>query len=538
MKTLLSALFVLIISQAFTQPLASKPKLVVGIVVDQMKAEYLYRFGDLYGADGFNLLKEKGFVYKNAHFNYMPTKTGPGHASIYTGTTPSRHGIIGNDWYNKYLNDDVYCAGDQNATAIGGSGKGGNISAKNIQVTTITDELRMFTNNQSKVIGLSLKDRGAALPAGHNPTGAYWFDNTSCEFISSSYYTNQLPKWVDDFNKKDFPAQYMEQSWTLSLPVEKYTASSPDNNPYERSLFGNDAPTFPYDLSKVEDKHQFRYSPYGNSIITELALAAIVGEKLGVDEYTDFLAISYSTTDHVGHDFGPRSIEVQDTYLKLDKEFARLIKYLDANFGRDEYVVFLTADHAVADVPAFLEDLQYPGGRFDKSGADKIMASMKAKYGEGEWILNVSNDQIYLNHDLINQKGLSLYDFQDFLSLELIKLPYIAEALPAYILAHRSANDPIVVRAQNGYNSELSGDVIIINKSGMLSEYRANKGTNHHSPYTYDTHVPIIFFGGNIPMGKSVREVSVTDIAPSISMLLDISLPSASTGKPLIELFE
>jgi predicted AlkP superfamily pyrophosphatase or phosphodiesterase len=522
-----------------TRGQGENPKLVVGIVVDQMRADYLYRYYDKYEEGGLKRLMTDGFHYKNAHFNYGPTYTGPGHAAVYSGTTPSRNGIVANNWYSRVLKRSVYCAEDTLATAVGGSGENGEISARNLMTTTFTDELRMFSNERSKVVGVAIKDRGASLPAGHNPNGAYWFDDVSGDFISSDYYMDKLPKWAADFNKKDIAQKYAGMTWETLYDLSEYVESMEDDNPYERGLIG-EKPTLPYDLSQARKPlGALRSTPFGNSLTLDFALAAIEGEQLGQDEFTDVLAVSFSSTDYAGHAFGPRSIEVQDVYLRFDQEIKRLLDYLDEKIGKGEYTIFLTADHGVVDVPALLRDSNYPGGYLNLSGAGQFIGKeLNDRLGEGEWIENVSNDQIYLDRQLIKEKGLNLEDVQKLVRELVLEIDAVADAYTATELMSRSMTDPFALKLQNGFNSLLSGDVMVVLKSGHLESYGPNKGTSHGAIYTYDTHIPILLFGKNIPSGSSVRPVTITDIAPTMSLYLNISLPSAATGIPLMEIFE
>lgn len=518
-----------------------RPKLVVGIVVDQMRQDYLYRFSPLFGDEGFNRLIEEGFQFKNAHYNYVPTYTAPGHASIYTGTTPSYHGIIANAWFDKSLDRSTYCVSDASVSAVGGSEQNGRMSPRNLKTTTITDELLLTTNFRSRVVGVSIKDRGSILPAGHNPTGAYWFDSKTGNFITSSYYSEALPQWAKEFNDEKKVREYLKKDWTTLNPIESYVESTPDDVPYERSFKGQESAVFPYELKKLSKNNGLgiiRTTPYGNSIVLDMALAALEGENLGNDEITDFLAISFSSTDYVGHAFGPNSIELQDTYLRLDLEIGRLLQALDERFG-DDYLVFLTADHGVVEVPLFLEDMKISGGYISqKNLAPDLSDKLDEKFGEGEWIKEMSNNQIFLDHDLIKEKGLSPSVFRTFVKETIASFDGVANVYTADELLLRNATDPIKKRFENGYNQKMSGDIVVRLSSGYLvdSGY-GRQGTTHGSGYTYDTHVPIIFYGKNIPIGKSVKEVTITDIAPTLSMLLDISLPSACTGQPLEELF-
>lgn len=539
MKTLLSLLFL-----AFTYCgcCQKNPKLVVGIVVDQMRQDYLYRFSEKFGDDGFKKLIAEGFQFKNAHYNYVPTYTAPGHASIYTGTTPAYHGIISNTWYDKVNDKYTYCVSDGAVDAVGGSDRNGKMSPKNLKASTITDELRLTSNFRSKVVGISIKDRGSILPAGHNPTGAYWFDDKTGKFITSNYYMNELPTWVDEYNKRKTTSKYLKETWEPLLPIEAYQESTADDAPYERQFKGKTEAVFPYDLkelSKTNGIGIIRTTPYGNTLVADMALAAIDGEQLGQDQITDFLAISFSSTDYVGHAFGPNSVELQDTYLRLDKELKRLLSTLEEKFG-DDYIVFLTSDHGVVEVPLLLEDRKMLGGYiYPKQSRPTVINALNEQYGEGVWIKSVSNYQYFLDHDLIRKRGIDLSEFRTFLKDFVLTFDEVANAYTADDLLRRSATAPIKKRFENGFNQKMSGDVAISLLPGYLAEEGFGKeGTTHGTGYSYDTHVPIIFYGKNIKHGTSVKPVAITDIAPTLSMLLNISLPSSSTGQPLEALFE
>src|SRR5690606_25096172 len=317
----------------------NRPKLVVGIVVDQMRQEYFYKFEDRYVEGGLKRLKYEGFMMKNGHYNYIPTYTGPGHASVYTGATPATHGIIGNDWYVRELNGTIYCAGDSTVTAVGGSAGNGKISPRNMLTTTITDELRFASNKRSKVVGVAIKDRGAALPAGHLGD-AYWFDGATGEFMTSTYYTEELPQWVKDFNNRELPKKYLSQTWETLFAIETYRQSIADDNPFEGPFKGRETPTFPYDLPALMKDNgglgMVASTPFGNTLTLDMAYAALEGEQLGKRGETDFLAVSFSTPDYIGHRFGPQSIEVEDNYLRLDRELAQFFDHLDRELGKGE----------------------------------------------------------------------------------------------------------------------------------------------------------------------------------------------------------
>ncbi len=536
MKKLLSIPFIILLNVSLAQ---EKPRLVVGIVVDQMRYDYISRYYNDFEDGGFKRLIEDGFLFRNAHYNYIPTKTGPGHASIFTGATPARHGIIGNDWYAPSIDQKINCVGDSTAAVVGGTSNG-EVSPRNVKATTITDELRLYYNFNSKVVGISLKDRGAAIPAGHNPTGAYWYDLESGNIITSTYYRNDLPDWVNEYNKLSRPTQFLSKKWELLKDAEVYNESIADENPYEQELRKGLGVSFPHDLPKhKKDNSLLKYTPFTNTMVKEVSMRAVVAEKMGMDTIPDFLTMSFSATDDIGHKFGPRSMEVQDTYLRLDREINEFLNFLDETVGAGEYLVFLSADHGATDVPAYMFKNKMPSG-YHNNGYIKSLLNddLIKKYGEGNWISSIINEQIYLNYELIERNNLSLKEVKDQVMGTLTKEDYIVEAFDSDEVAKRMFTDPMLVRLQNGYDNKRSGDILYILTPSDLNDSWGRQGTDHRTPYTYDTHIPIIFYGKGIKKGASVRPVSITDIAPSLSMLLDISLPSAASGDPLLELFE
>ena len=511
---------------------ATQPRLVVGVVVDQMRFEYLNRFKNKYTSKGFLRLINQGYSCNDHHFNYIPTYTGPGHASIFTGTTPSVHGIIGNDWYDKDKDEVVYCTTDQTYDPVGAAVKYGHVSPSNLKVTTLPDQNRLFTQMKGKTIGISIKDRGAIFPSGHTANGAYWFEGLEeGKWVTSTYYMDELPEWVKTFNAPLNISNYLK-TWNTLYDINLYNESGPDASNYEKPFKGKPDPIFPYDLKALMEFNDgydiLKNTPFGNTMITDFALAAVEAEALGDDEYTDFLTVSYSSTDYVGHDFGVNSIELQDTYLRLDLEIERLLNYLDTNVGEGNYSLFLTSDHGAAEVPSFLKDIDAPGGYVQKNMFTPLYATLKAKYGVSDLIKNISNDQIFLNYDLIKSLQLDLVDVQEFIVNDIINYSAVSKAYTATTMQTSYFKDGMEKTLQNGYNQKLSGDVLFTLKSGVIAY--GPKGTTHGSGYTYDTHVPLLFYGNGIQIGKTFERTNVTDIAPTISALLGIAFPSGATG--------
>lgn len=536
MKKLILILAVISMSSLQAQ---ERPKLVVGIVVDQMKMEYLYRFSNDFSANGFKRLMNNGYTFHNMHYNYMPTYTAPGHASIYTGTTPSTHGIIGNEWFNKAVGKDVYCTDDASVKTIGnGTEKEGAMSPKNLFSTTITDELRMATNFKGKVIGLSIKDRGAILPAGHFANWAFWYSKTGA-FISSTFYGAALPNWVTEFNQEKRYMNYINKGWNLLKPIATYNESLPDDNPYEGKLDKDDAPVFPYDLSKIykeKGADVLRTTPFGNDILAELAMKAIEKEELGKDEITDFLAVSFSSTDYVGHTFGPRSMELQDTYLRLDQTIAQFLNYLDKTVGKNNYLLFLTADHAGAENSNYLKDNKY---NVKNIPSKEIVGALKKKSNEtfgADLILDYSNFNLFLNKEIIKGKGLEFtkvkQSFKEFLmTQEQVKRVYTEEEILA-----SSGDDYFLSFIAKGYDPKQNGDIVILDKTGYM-QYQAT-GTTHGSPNSYDTHVPLLFYGWQVPKGELHTKKYITQIAPTLSQMLKTPFPNGTESEVLETLFQ
>ena len=557
-KKIITVLVLYIISSNFSYGQtegSKKPKLVVGIVVDQMRSEQLYRYEAKYSEDGFKRIMRDGFNYKNTQYNFTPTATAPGHSSIYTGTTPSMHGIIGNSWYNRYENKYTASVEDTTLVLIGSKNQNKTgASPKQLLTTTISDQLRMRTNFRSKVISVSLKDRAAVLPGGHLANAAYWLDTETSPgyFVSSSYYMNELPNWVREFNKLEKSSKYLDTVWNTLYPIESYTESYGDNNKYEIVL-GENSPTFPYDFKKLREKYRERnleyfmlgFSPAGNTLLTEFAMDAVKNENLGSDKETDMLTISYSVTDKAGHIFGPNSVEIEDIYIRLDLEISKLLKYLDKTVGKGEYTLFLTADHGAIPIASYLNDIKIPTGvaRIAMYN-EKLNNYLIDTYGDGQWIQNFDGDQLYLNRTIINEKKIQLETIQQDAANFLVNLEGISGALTAFHLQTNQYTSGLKERVQNGYHQKRSGDVLLTFDAGIVQDDDSEidvasvKGTIHGSGYSYDTHVPLLWFGNGITHGESVREVSPIDISSTLAMILNLQLPSGNSGYPLKELFK
>ncbi|QNF35750.1 alkaline phosphatase family protein [Adhaeribacter swui] len=523
-----------------TVSVLERPKLVVGIVVDQMRYDYLYRYCNKYSDGGFKRLMQQGFNYRNTHYNYVPTATAPGHASVYTGTTPARHGIIGNNWYVRETGKSIYCTDDLTVQGVGTTSDAGKMSPANMLATTITDELKIATNQEAKVIGVSLKDRGSILPAGHAADAAYWFDSAVKGFITSTFYMKQLPAWVQQFNSRNLPDSYVKNPWTTLLPIAQYTESTPDDNNFENTFSGQARPVFPHNLPELLAKNPdiLRTTPFGNTLTKEFAIETIKAEKMGQGKTTDFLALSFSSTDYVGHHFGPNSIEVEDTYLRLDQDLADFLKFLDSQVGKDNVLIFLTADHAAANNVGYLNSLRIPSNsESPRVMQDSLKQYLNKQYGVGNWVESYSNQQVYLNRKLIQSKKVNLSEIQQKVADYLLQFNGIQRTTTATTILQANWTSGLLGFVLNGYSPKRSGDVIVTLQPGWIegNSGKLSKGTTHGTSASYDTHVPLLWYGWKVKPGESAHLASITDIAPTVAYALSIQEPNACTGQPLQE---
>ena len=523
------------VTQAQQPSSGSKPKLVVGLVVDQMRWDFLYRYSDRYKADGgFRRLLTQGFSNENTFIPYAPTVTACGHASIYTGSVPAINGITGNAWYDKKAAKVMYCTEDSTVKTVGSTTAAGQMSPRNMYSTTIGDELRLFTNFRSKVIGIAIKDRGAILPAGHAANGAYWYDSRTGDWITSTYYRNDLPTWVQTFNKQKIVDKYYGEGWKTLYPIESYKSSTAQGQQFEGKPFGDKSIGFPYDHKELIGKNygSIAVTPHGNTMTLELAKAALTGENLGKGDATDLLAVSLSSPDYIGHTFGPNSIAVEDCYLRLDKDLGDFLNFLDQHVGKGNYLFFLSADHGVANVPGFMKANKLPAGTFDDIGTMNAMNTMlKEKFGASNLILTMLNYQVHLNHKIIDSIKLDKEDIIEEVISYLTKQEAISRAFDLSELQETTLQTTIKEMISNGYMPNRSGDVQFILHPQYIDG--GTTGTTHGLWNPYDSHIPLVWMGWNIKAGKSNAPVYMSDIAPTIAAMLQIQMPNGCIGKPI-----
>lgn len=516
-----------------------RPKLVVGLVIDQMRWDYLYRYYNRYGNNGFKRLLQKGYRFENTFIPYTPAVTAAGHACLYTGSVPAINGITGNDWMEKDSAYAMYCTADASVISIGTNSKLGRMSPRNLLTTTMGDELRLATNFKSRVYGLAMKDRGAILAAGHSANGVYWFDDSTGNWISSSYYMNELPGWVNRFNTGRRIDSLMGKNWELLYPVSAYDQSAPDDNPNERPLKHENKTTFPhvYKSEIGKNYYSFRESPYSNSFTLDFAKQLIENEKPGISGQTDMLCISLSATDFIGHRVAPNSTEMEDVYVRLDKDIEQFLKYLDVKLGTGNYLLFLSADHGAPQAPGFMNEHKLPGGRFKK----KEIRDILNKYGYEKFAVNglvkvIHDYQVYLDYKLIELLHLDTTEVKDAMVKCLESRPEVMYAFSYADFYKVSLPSRLKEMYARSYYPKRSGDIQFILKPQYTDQEM--QGTDHGTPFAYDTHIPLVWYGWKIKPGRSYREVFMTDVAPTICSKLKIQMPAGNIGQVLSEIMD
>ena len=521
-----------------------KPKLVIGIVVEELNYNQLEKFHDKLSENGIKKLINEGTYFKNASYEYLLTQSAPGHATIATGAEPSFHGITSDIWYTPLKNELINCTKDVSVNSVGGSFESGLHSPVNLLVSTFSDELAIATNKKAKVFGVGLNESSAIFSAGHTANAAYWFDNTTGTWMSSSYYISALPDWVNDFNAMKFSDTYLNSTWNLLRPAKYYADCLPDSNSFEIGF--NNINYFPYDLKKLRSGNSFsskndysllRETPFGNSFTTNFAIRLIQKERLGKDDVTDYLSICYSATDYIGHRFGPSSVEMGDAILRLDDDIKNLLTFLNDSIGKKNVLIYLTAAHGISEIPAVLEKNRIPSGYFQQNQALQLLRSyLNAIYGEGDWVKGYSERQIFLNRTLIEDARLSLDDVQKKVARFLVQFTGVEAAYPYSAFEANDFGNGNLKRIINNFSPQRSGDVIVILNPGWVEKV-SDFVTNNNSPYEYDSHVPLIWYGWTVNRATVTRQVNITDIAATLSTLCKVPYPNACTGEPLFELF-
>ncbi len=516
---------------------APKIKLVVGIVIDQFRYDYLTRFEDQFGEGGFKRLLKNGAVFSNAHYPYTPTVTACGHAAFMSGASPAHNGIIGNEWWDRKTGKRTTSVADANTRLLGSTPDATGMSPARLIGSTLGDQLKFHSAEQSKVIGMSYKDRSAILPVGKHPNGAYWFNVGNGAFVSSTYYFNDLPAWVKKFNQEQNPARYFGKVWDRLLPEAAYARSLRDDYPAEKWVFGT---KFPYTINGGETQpgtkfyNQFEYTPFANEQLVAFAKAAIENEKLGQDDVPDLLTISFSANDLLGHSFGPYSQEMQDITLRTDRVLADLFAYLEQKVGLQSTLVAMTADHGVGPIPEHAQEYGL-GGRIEAKAISEVAeAALNKRFGEDKWILALSNSNIYFDYAALARRKAARTEVETIASAAIAQLPGIAECFTrTQIIAGQMPATAVARSVAEGFYPDRNGDLVIVPQPFYLAG--ESIVASHGTPYGYDTHVPVIFYGAGIQAGMFTTVSSPLDIAPTLAALLRIEPPSNSVGQVLSE---
>lgn len=520
---------------------SKKPKLIIGIVVSEMRYDYLERYWEKFGDGGFRRLVNNGVVCKNAHHDYLIAESSAGFATIATGAYPANHGLVADYWYDRLRGEIQSSIRDENANTLVGEYESGKYSPVHLKYSTLSDELRVANKFESKVISVSMDPRAAVISGGHAANASYWFDDISGKWISSSYYLDSMVNWVNVFNSKGFSDLYLKNTWNTLYPIKDYTESLEDNNPYEKGLKGQK--TFPYDLSllstvkkKKTDYSLLRATPFGNSFTKDFAISAIVEEKLGKDDVTDWLSLNFSAGSYLGDSYNSWSIEMEDMYLRLDKDLEHFLNFVDKEIGMKNVLIYFTAENAASHDPAYLMNRRIPSGYFNYNSAVTLLRSyLNVIYGQGDWVKFYYSKQIYLNRTLIDDSKLSLSEFQERAARFILQFEGVSNVLTSSDLIRNNYTKGEFEKMQKTYNQKRSGDIILQLNPGWV-ETGAER--EHSSSYNFDTHVPLIFYGWKTGRREISRNISVTDIMPTIAYFLNISRPQFVQGTIINELAE
>ena len=557
MIQLLTAFMILVPGFLAAEP-GQHPRLILQVTVDALRGDLPDRYNHVFGEGGFRYLLSEGVHYTNAHYQHANTETIVGHVSLATGTVPAVHGMVGNVWFDRESNRLTYNIEDADYhllsadadvdrnTEIDPTQKAAKVDGRSpstIMSSTFSDELAVHFNGKPKIFGVSVKDRGAVSLAGHAGK-AFWFSKASGAFVTSSYYYDKYPGWVMAWNARKPALAYAGKSWQLMHDRSSYLYGDSDDQHYETDFpgFGR---TFPHPYGTAEDKYfttRLTLSPAGDELTLDFAKSLIKNEQLGQDEVPDYLAVSFSSTDYVGHLFGASSLETEDNLARLDRTLADLFKYIDDNVGLDNTLIVLSADHGQPEIPGHLHLLGiHDAAYFDTKSLDKTPAieALKKQFGLAEELIETYNHPyIYLNRDLIHDKQLNQAEVEQAIAEELVKFNGVSMAVSSTALRTASLPDTQLMRSiLNNFHPNRSGDIILVFEPNVfINDFDGlTVASTHGSPWRYDTFVPVIFAGAKLKSMEVSRPITPYDVAPTLANYLGIKPPSGSTGNPLKE---
>lgn len=520
-----------------------KPKLVIGIIVEQLRYDQLEKMRNILSEHGIRKMINEGTYFKNASYDYLLTQAAPGLATISTGTDPSYHGMTSDNWYNPLSDQVIFCVQDPKSNPVGGSFETGLFSPVNLLSSTFADELEMATCGEAKVYGVGVKEMSSVITAGHSADGAYWYDNRTGTWMSSTYYIKTLPGWLMDLNAMMYPETYLNKIWTPLLDSSLYPGCQTDSSKFEKGF--NSQTWFPYDLKALcttgkmmnekKDYSFLRETPFADDFTTDLALRLIEKENLGQDDVVDYLAITFSATDYIGHRFGPSSVEFADAIVRLDQNISRLIEVVNDKLGKKNVLVYFVSAHGVSEIPAILEANRIPSGYFKLNQSLQLLRSyLNAIYGQGDWIKGFHDNQIFLNRTLIEDADIVLEDIQRKIARFMVQFAGVANAVPCSAIEMNTFSDGLLKKMSNSFSPQRSGDVMITLNPGWVE--KSDDVARHNSPYEYDSHVPLVWYGWTSNKAMVTRKVNIKDIAITLSDLCKVPLPNAANGAPLTEL--
>ncbi len=514
------------------------PRLIVVLSVDQMRTDYLTRYWNKFQEGGFKRLVSEGAVCNNAHLNLHIQKLSTGTATLFTGVYPATHGIVGDNWYDRLKKKETNCISDDYFITVGSDSKEGERSASKLLSPTLGDLIRMNNRNKSKVFSVAMNDVSAVLSGGHSANGAYWFDAQTGNMISSSYYVDIFPDWVRQFNEKGYAKTYTQRDWTTLLPISSYEESLIDDYVLEKGYYDK-WNTFPYSMKKLKDKaisYKFlKTTPFANNMIRDFATSLILAEKLGKDEFPDLLNLTFTSMDYENSSFGPASVEMEDTYLRLDQDIALLLDFLDKTVGKGNSLVVLTSTcSSTYPVDYLKEEFRMPVGTFSPESAIALLKSfLNITYGQGEWIEFVGDHQIYFNRELIEKKNVSLQELQTKTANFINQFEGVKIALPSTSFEQGDYTKGQLAVIANSYNFKRSGDVLYQLEDGWQPVYKYEKIN-----YNDNSNIPLIFYGNSVKHKQIRKKVKGEDLVPTILEMLQMSVPDHCIGNVIDEVFE